>query len=189
MEQLLSEIIPLAATRGGGLAWEYYFAFDGGAPPWTSAMSQATGLEALSRAYEATKNAYYLQVAAQAMPIFSKAPPVGVNVPTTLGTRFLQYTFAPGTSIINAFLQTLIGLYDYAQVSGNPTALALFNARQRRGAGGGPQLRHRRVVAVPAGHRGHAGLPRAGDRLSADPVHAASARPSTAPPRSTSPPI
>ena len=128
MEQLLSEIIPLAARRGGGLTWEYYFAFDGGAPPWTSAMSQATGLEALSRAYQATKNPYYLQIASQAMPIFSAAPPVGVNVPTSLGTRFLQYTFAPDTSIINAFLQTLIGLYDYAQVSADPTALALFNA-------------------------------------------------------------
>jgi len=56
MEQLLSEIIPLASQRGGGLAWEYYFPFDGGAPPWTSAMSQATGLEALTRAYEATGN-------------------------------------------------------------------------------------------------------------------------------------
>jgi len=128
MEQLLSELIPLAAQRGGGLAWEYYFSFDGGPPPWTSAMSQATGLEALTRAYQATKNPYYLQVAAQAMPIFSEPPPTGVNVPTSLGTRFLQYTFAPHLSIINAFLQTLIGLYDYAQVSGNATAEALFKA-------------------------------------------------------------
>jgi hypothetical protein len=44
------------------------------------------------------------------------------------GTRFLQYTFAPDTDIINAFLQTLIGLYDFAQVSGNATASALFAA-------------------------------------------------------------
>ena len=39
-EQLLAELIPLAAQRAGGLAWEYYFGFDGGRPPWTSAMSQ-----------------------------------------------------------------------------------------------------------------------------------------------------
>ncbi len=126
MEQLLSEIIPLASDRGGGRTWEYYFSFDGGAPPWTSAMSQATGLEALTRAYEATHDPYYLQVAAGALPIFSKTPPVGVAVPTPLGTRFLQYTFAPRLSIINAFLQTLIGLDDYARVSGNATAKALF---------------------------------------------------------------
>ena len=114
MEQLLSEMIPLASRRGGGTTWEYYFNFDGGAPPWTSAMSQATGLEALSRAYLATKNPYYLQVAASAMAVFGKPPPVGVTVPTTLGVRFLQYTFAPSLLIINADLQTLIGLYAYA---------------------------------------------------------------------------
>lgn len=128
LEQLLAQLIPLGAQRGGGLTWEYYFTFDGGTPPWTSAMSQATGLEALTRAYEATKNPYYLQIAARAMPIFSQAPPVGVNVPTPLGARFLQYTFAPRVSIINAFLQTLIGLYDYGQVSGNTIAQGLFAA-------------------------------------------------------------
>ncbi|HEY2319297.1 MAG TPA: D-glucuronyl C5-epimerase family protein [Solirubrobacteraceae bacterium] len=128
MEQLLAEMIPLAARRGGGLAWEYYFHFDGGSPPWTSAMSQATGLEALTRAYQATSDARYLTVATSALPIFSVAPPVGVNVRAGAGTRFLQYTFAPTTDIINAFLQTLIGLYDFAQVSRNPTAARLFAA-------------------------------------------------------------
>jgi D-glucuronyl C5-epimerase C-terminus len=126
MEQLLSQMIPLASRRGGGTTWEYYFSFDGGAPPWTSAMSQATGLEALSRAYLATKNPYYLQVAASAMAVFGKPPPVGVTVPTALGVRFLQYTFAPSLLIINADLQTLIGLDSYAQVSGNTTAQTLF---------------------------------------------------------------
>jgi hypothetical protein len=128
MEQLLAEMIPLAAQRGGGLTWEYYFHFDGGAPPWTSAMSQATGLEALSRAYQATGDADYLTTGAQALPIFSAKPPVGVNVTAPDGTRFLQYTFAPTTDIINAFLQSLIGLYDFAQVSHNATASALFAA-------------------------------------------------------------
>jgi hypothetical protein len=128
MEQLLTEMIPLAAQRGGGLTWEYYFHFDGGSPPWTSAMSQATGLEALSRAYLATGDASYLAVGTQALPIFSVKPPVGVNITAPAGTRFLQYTFAPTTDIINAFLQTLIGLYDFAQVSHNATAGALFAA-------------------------------------------------------------
>ena len=40
----------------------------------------------------------------------------------------LQYTFAPTTDIINAFLQTLIGLYDFTQVSHSATAAALFAA-------------------------------------------------------------
>jgi hypothetical protein len=128
MEQLLSELIPLAAQRGGGLTWEYYFSFDGGTPPWTSAMSQGTGLEALTRAYEATGNQYYLNIASQALPVFSVGPPVGVSINTPPGTWFLQYTFAPNSAILNAFLQTLIGLYDYAHVSGNATAAQLFAA-------------------------------------------------------------
>ena len=49
-------------------------------------------------------------------------------VKTTLGTRFLQYSFAPHEDIINAFLQTLVGLKSYVNVSNDATALALFNA-------------------------------------------------------------
>src|SRR5436305_1435213 len=74
---LLAEMIPLAAHRGGGLTWEYYFKFDGGLPPWTSAMSQGTGLEALTRGYLATHNSSYLQIAEQALPIFSARPTIG----------------------------------------------------------------------------------------------------------------
>ena len=126
LRQLMTEMIPLAARRAGRLAWEYYFTFDGGRPPWTSAMSQATGLQALSHAYLATKDPGYLAVAGQALDLFGAGPPAGVSVPAPAGTRFLQYTFAPGASIINAFLQTLIGLDTYAQVSGDPRAQQLF---------------------------------------------------------------
>ncbi len=126
---LLSQLIPLASQRpGAGLTWEYYFSFDGGSPPWTSAMSQATGLEALSRAYRATRNPYYLQVGSLALKLFETAPPAGVGIPTSLGTRYLQYTFAPGTAIINAFLQSLIGLDDFAHVSNSPLSAELFRA-------------------------------------------------------------
>jgi hypothetical protein len=128
LTELLGELIPLAARRGGGLTWEYYFKFDGGIPPWTSAMSQGTALEALTRAYQATGDSSYLQIAQQALPIFTVAAKVGVREQTSLGARYLQYSFAPGTDIINAFLQSLIGLHDYAQVSGNPLAQQLFAA-------------------------------------------------------------
>ena len=126
--QLLAEIVPLATDRGGGLTWEYYFSFDGGRPPWTSAMSQGTAIEALTRAYEAFHDSAYLSLAHRALAIFNVAPPTGVRVPTSLGARYLQYSFAPGTAIINAFLQSLIGLYDYAQVSGDSEAQRLFAA-------------------------------------------------------------
>ena len=125
---LLSELIPLAASRNGRLAWEYYFNFDGGVPPWTSAMSQGTALEALARAYKATKNSAYLALGDRALALFTAAPPAGVAVKTALGARYVQYTFAPsrGDEIINAFLQSLIGLDEFAQASGNPLAAGLF---------------------------------------------------------------
>ncbi|MGI8414104.1 MAG: D-glucuronyl C5-epimerase family protein [Solirubrobacteraceae bacterium] len=128
LRRLLAEIIPLGAVRGGGLTWEYYFNFDGGSPPWTSAMSQGTALEALTRAYKAFHDPAYLRVASRALPIFGVPPPVGVGVSTRLGTRYLQYSFAPARSdeIINAFLQTLIGLHDFAHASRDPRAARLF---------------------------------------------------------------
>jgi hypothetical protein len=128
MEALLAQMIPLAVNRGGGPVWEYYFQFGGGKPPWTSAMSQGTGIEALTRAYEATHDPTYLQLAHKALAVFTAPPPIGVRVATALGARYVQYTFTPGTSIINAFLQSLIGLYDYAQVSGDSLAEQLFAA-------------------------------------------------------------
>ncbi len=128
MKEVLSQIIPLAVNRAGGLVWEYYFRFDGGVPPWTSAMSQGTGIEALTRASEAFDDPNYLTLAHEALPVFTAPPPVGVRVPTSLGARYVQYTFAPNALILNAFLQSLIGLYDYAQVSHDALAQQLFAA-------------------------------------------------------------
>jgi D-glucuronyl C5-epimerase C-terminus len=139
MRQLLAEMVPLAVRRGGGLAWEYYFHFDGGSPPWVSAMAQGTALEALTRASRAfgpesgsggtsaqPPSSTYLQIAQRALAIFTLPPPVGVRVATRIGARYLQYSFAPGADIINAFLQSLIGLYDYAHAGGNAEAQRLF---------------------------------------------------------------
>jgi hypothetical protein len=127
LAQVLNEMEALAVPRAGGIAWEYYFNWEGGAPPWVSAMAQATGIEALTNGYTATGNQAYLTEAHDALPLLESPPPTGVEVTTPLGARFLQYSFAPNTDIINAFLQTLIGLYDYEQVSHDPTAQTLFN--------------------------------------------------------------
>src|SRR5205823_5984037 len=127
-QRLLADLIPLASKRAGGVTWEYYFNFDGGAPPWVSAMAQATALQALADGYKATADASYLKVAHRALAVFRVAPPIGVTVATRRGLRFVQYSFAAtsGAEIINAFLQTLIGLGDYANVSGNRSAAHLF---------------------------------------------------------------
>jgi hypothetical protein len=125
---LMNEVKKMEVTRAGGIAWEYYFDWEGGAPPWVSAMAQATGIEALTDAYLATSDHTYLTEAHDALGVFEVKPPIGTAVKTSLGTRYLQYSFAPNTDIINAYLQTLLGLYDYEQASLDPSALALYNA-------------------------------------------------------------
>lgn len=124
--KLLTDLKSVAVHRAGGLAWEYYFYWEGGSPPWVSAMAQATGLIAMTDGYRATGNQSYLATAHDMLPLLEHAPPAGVTVKTALGLRFLQYSFAPGTDIINAFLQTLIGLDDYWKVSHDKTAETLF---------------------------------------------------------------
>ncbi|HXE46391.1 MAG TPA: D-glucuronyl C5-epimerase family protein [Conexibacter sp.] len=132
LRALLDEMLPLAAQRGGALAWEYDFAFGGGSPPWTSAMSQATGIQALARASQELHEPAYLTAAGNALKLFSLRPPVGVRVPTKAGARYLLYSFAPGEIVINAFVQTLVGLYDYAQIADSGLARRLFAAGDRQ---------------------------------------------------------
>ena len=128
MRRLLSEMIPLAVHRDGGLVWEYYFQFDGGDPPWTSAMSQGTGLEALTRASRRSTDPSYLPRAHRALPIFTVAAADRGAEGTPLGDALPAVLVRARTWIINAFLQSLIGLYDYAQVSRDRLAARLFAA-------------------------------------------------------------
>jgi hypothetical protein len=126
IKKLLDELIPLAAGRAGGIAWEYYFRFDGGSPPWTSAMSQGTAIQALTEAYRAFHDRRYLVLARHALPVFLRSAPDGVSIRTGRGRSYLLYSFAPGAPVINGFLQALIGLYDYAKVSGDRRGRRLF---------------------------------------------------------------
>jgi hypothetical protein len=135
MLSLMGEMLPMAAMRNGALTWEYLFSFENGTPPWTSAMSQGTAIEALTRANFAaqaqgnpTAAANYLSIAHQALAILQQAPPNGVAVAASHGTRYLLYSFDPNELVINGFLQTLIGLFDYAHASGDSTALAMFKS-------------------------------------------------------------
>jgi hypothetical protein len=128
LRRLLGELLPLVAYRGGSPTWEYYFAFGGGSPPWTSAMSQGTAIQALGRSAVLLEDASYRELAASALGLFEQEPPLGVRVGTASGAHYLLYSFAPGLRVLNGFLQSVIGLYDFAQSSGDPRARALFDA-------------------------------------------------------------
>jgi D-glucuronyl C5-epimerase C-terminus len=128
LRQLVSEIIPLASKRAGGIAWEYMFPFDGGLPPWTSGLSQGTALQVLARAYSRFKEAPDLVAAQQALGIFQTPPPQGVRVITPAGALYAEYTYAPSDRILNGFIQSLVGLYDYTSITQDQLGEQLFEA-------------------------------------------------------------
>jgi hypothetical protein len=126
LRRLLSEVLPLATQRAGGIAWEYLFHFDGGSPPWTSGLSQGTALQVLARAWSRFKEPAYLTAAQQALGIFQTAPSTGVRVKTGAGAEFAEYTYAPSDRILNGFIQADVGLYDYTSITHDPLGLRLF---------------------------------------------------------------
>lgn len=129
---LADEMVEYAATRRGALAWEYYFYFGGGRPPWVSAMAQATGMQALARASQRLDEPAYLETARKALRLLRLDAPVGVRTRTDVGVRFLLYSFSPGQHVLNGFIQTLVGLHDYATISGHRFAHRLFRAGERQ---------------------------------------------------------
>jgi hypothetical protein len=129
-KRILDEMIKVSSVRGGFRAFEYYFLFDGGKPPWVSGMAQSTGLQALARGAKVLNQPRYLKYARKALGALKKSPPVGVRQRRGVegGTAYLQYSFAPRLFVMNAFIQTLIGLYDYNKLVSSPTARRLYAA-------------------------------------------------------------
>jgi len=128
LRRLLDEMVGLAVRRSSRfIAWEYMFEFGGGAPPWMSGMAQATGIQAFGRAAGLLDEPRYLDVARGALGAFTTRPPTGVRtVGPRGGVHYLQYSFAPRLYIFNAFLQSLIGLYDFGRLAGDERAQELY---------------------------------------------------------------
>jgi D-glucuronyl C5-epimerase C-terminus len=129
LRRILDEMTALAVKRGRNfIAWEYQFFFGGGTPPWMSGMAQATGIQALGRAAQLLDEPKYAETARRALGAFETAPPTGVRTTGPRGgVHYLQYSFAPRLYIFNAFLQSLIGLHDFARSVGDTEARRLFD--------------------------------------------------------------
>jgi hypothetical protein len=127
LRALLDEASGLAAERAGGVAWEGLFRFGAGRPPWASALTQGTAVQALSRAAIRLRDPALLGVARAALGVFRMAPPQGVRVATPAGARYLIYSFAPRLRVLNAFVQALNGLLDFARYANDPEGRRLFD--------------------------------------------------------------
>jgi hypothetical protein len=125
---LLDRAIALAGRRGNGLlSWEYLLAFGGGRAPWVSSIAQGTGIQAFTRGAQLLGNPAYLDVARQALGLFETPPPTGIAVDADGGRHYLLSSFAPRMRVLNAFLQSLVGVLDLAQATGDPGAQTVYN--------------------------------------------------------------
>ena len=112
--QLLAQaLMARAVPVPGGIAWEYYFPFGGGTPPWTSGMAQAVAAQALARAgllpeaslaYGALQQGLLMQVE---------------------GRDFVRLYGFSRLAVLNAQLQTVLSVRDYAELAEDPAAADL----------------------------------------------------------------
>lgn len=126
LRALIDELIALRVERGGFSAWEYYFDFGGGSPPWISGMAEGTAMQALARAGGRLGDPRLIEIARQARGAFEHRTPVGIRVPTASGAWYALYSFAPRLYVLNGMLQALIGLDTYRARTDDRTAARLF---------------------------------------------------------------
>jgi len=155
LRRRLDALARLGARRGGFVAWEYYYAYAQGSPPWMSGMAQATAIQALSRAARAFRVRRYARIARRALGAFETPPPTGVAVPGDGGRRYVMYSFAPTLRILNGELQAVNGLRDAAVLGRSVRALRLVRAGDRaaRAALGGFDTGAGRSTRPPAPSR------------------------------------
>jgi hypothetical protein len=110
LRRTVDRLLELASPRGDFLAWEYYFSWGGGTPPWISGMTQATAVSALARASRALDEPRWRQAAHRALGAFTTPAPVGVDG----GDHFLMYSFSPSLRVFNGELQAVSGIGQYA---------------------------------------------------------------------------
>lgn len=127
----LDRLTALGARRSGYLAWEYYFAYGTGSPPWVSGMTQATAIQALARGYRALGKSRWRRSALRALGAFEQAPPTGVSMRAPGGRRYVLYSFAGGHRVFNGELQAVIGLRDAAALLHSKRARRLFERGER----------------------------------------------------------
>jgi hypothetical protein len=128
LTERLDELARLAAPRGGFVAWEYYYPYAQGTPPWISGMAQATAIQALSRGARVLHRRRFRRFARRALGAFEAPPPAGVAVPADGGTRYVMYSFAPTLRILNGELQAINGLRDAAVLGRSAEATRLVRA-------------------------------------------------------------
>ncbi len=131
LRTVLDELVTIAAQRGSFLAWEYYFFFGGGTPPWISGLSQGSIVQALARGGTYLQDPRYLATADRALGSFEVRNPTGLRYPAFGGDYYTEYSFDAGQQIFNGQVRAVVGLFDYAQITGSARAQGLYVKGER----------------------------------------------------------
>jgi hypothetical protein len=116
--RLAPALVARGVPAGGALVWEYYFPF-GGPTRWSSGFAQAVAAQALARSGKLLGDE---QLLAQARAAF-RGMGHGLLLNLGGGLWIREYGFSD-MAILNAHLQSLVSLYEYARISGDPRAAA-----------------------------------------------------------------
>jgi D-glucuronyl C5-epimerase-like protein/putative peptidoglycan binding protein len=120
--RLAQALIARGERGAGGLVWEYSFPF-GGPERWTSGFAQAVAATALLRASRLTDDPKIADAAAAA---FRTIPGRYLHA-TNGGQWILEYSQSP-ILILNAQLQSLILISEYAHITDDPEAKTIAAA-------------------------------------------------------------
>jgi D-glucuronyl C5-epimerase-like protein len=125
-------LVEVSVPAGPTLRFEYLFGFGGGRPGWVSAMTQATGAQALARVAAITGDRRFAAAARGAYRALTRPAPRGAAVMGSDGriAHLAMYSFHPSMRVLNGEEQSLIGLADYARITHDRPAARLA----RRGA-------------------------------------------------------
>ena len=127
-------------SRGG---WYYPYDFDFAVhgdtsqamtAPWYSGMAQGMALSAFTRLYQATKNPAWLAAADATYASLDSSPvegePFGSWVSAT-GDLWLElyprWPVETSERVLNGHIYAAFGVYDYAQLTGSPEAIRLYD--------------------------------------------------------------
>jgi D-glucuronyl C5-epimerase C-terminus len=118
--RLAEALVARGLSQDGRLVWAYPFPFGRGRPPWTSGMAQAVAAQALARVGQKLGVHDLIDAAGEAYA----AIPGRLDRSLPAGPWIKLYSFDPAP-VLNAQLQSVVSIGDYAQIAGNTGAAGL----------------------------------------------------------------
>ncbi|HEY2374055.1 MAG TPA: D-glucuronyl C5-epimerase family protein [Gaiellaceae bacterium] len=118
-QALADALVARAIPRGSRLIWEYQFKFGIGRPPWASGLAQAVAAQALARSAALLDDP---ALGAAAVHAFASVSPLTMKLSSGPWIRLYGFN---SEIVLNAQLQAVLSLFEYAQSTEDANAAAL----------------------------------------------------------------